>query len=506
MKKETILYIRLSVEDDDLGVEKKESGSVQNQREYLYQFLENHPELQTGTICELVDDGYSGTNFERPAMQELIQRIKMGRVQTVIVKDLSRLGRNYIEVGKCLEEIFPRYGVRFLSVNDHYDSAQVSLPGMDVVFQNIIYDYYSKELSAKVIQAKTSLAQKGMFLGGIPPFGYIRNPENHQLQVDPKAAETVRDIFELCLEGKNYSEIARMLNQRGVECPEARLHRLGIRKRTGTSAVYEWKAASVRSVLRNPAVKGTVVNHRVKRKQMGKKQLVSVPVDERIRAEKKHKAIIAPDVFERVQEHLDRKKGQVSVEESIERIYPLAGLMKCAICGANLVPEGRKTKYYVCLAARTSADKGHKTISIAEDLVIESLLQILLTKRRLEEHLEKNLHKDMTEKSDPDKPPEIKERGAKGRYYLGHLYDRYADGEISREEFLEQKKMLWHEKEDREKADSRNAGDGIWGAEDIETAWKQREYEILKKIFQENVEAVWVKGDGQVDIRWKNIL
>ena len=116
MKKEIILYIRLSLEDEDLGAGKRESGSIQNQREYLYQFLENHPQLQNGTVRELIDDGYSGTNFDRPAMQELIWRVKMGKVQTVIVKDLSRLGRNYIDVGKCLEELFPQYGVRFLSV------------------------------------------------------------------------------------------------------------------------------------------------------------------------------------------------------------------------------------------------------------------------------------------------------------------------------------------------------------------------------------------------------
>lgn len=114
MKKEIILYIRLSLEDEDLGAGKRESGSIQNQREYLYQFLENHPQLRNGTVRELIDDGYSGTNFDRPAMQELIWRVKMGKVQTVIVKDLSRLGRNYIDVGKCLEELFPQYGVRFL--------------------------------------------------------------------------------------------------------------------------------------------------------------------------------------------------------------------------------------------------------------------------------------------------------------------------------------------------------------------------------------------------------
>ena len=507
MKKEIILYIRLSLEDEDLGGEKRESGSIQNQREYLYQFLENHPQLQNGTVRELIDDGYSGTNFDRPAMRELVWRVKMGKVQTVIVKDLSRLGRNYIEVGKCLEELFPRYGVRFLSVNDHYDSEQVSLPGMEVIFQNIIYDYYSKELSAKVLQAKTVLARKGKFLGAIPPFGYLRNPENPgQLLVDMEAAKTVKEIFKRCLDGETYSEIARTLNQRGVECPEERLRRLGIRKKkTVAASKPEWKTASVRAILRNPAAAGTVVNHRVKRKQMGRKQLISVPAEERILAEGRHEAIISPEEFQKVQELLDEKQCNHTVENEngkAKRVYPLTGLMKCTFCGANLVPEGKGKKYYVCPAARTSADNRHRPVSIEEGFVVESLLQILMTRRELEEIPEEKCHKDKAEMSTADQLPERKRSGGGG---LARLYDSYTEGKLSREEFLEQKRLLRDGKEGQEKKDIQNAGDAAFSPEDLVRAWKQREYGILKKIFRENIESIWVNGDGQVDIKWKNI-
>lgn len=507
MKKEIILYIRLSLEDEDLGAGKRESGSIQNQREYLYQFLENHPQLRNGTVRELIDDGYSGTNFDRPAMQELIWRVKMGKVQTVIVKDLSRLGRNYIDVGKCLEELFPQYGVRFLSVNDHYDSEQISIPGMEVVFQNIIYDYYSKELSAKVIQAKTALARKGKFLGAIPPFGYLRNPENPgQLLVDMEAAKTVKEIFKRCLDGETYSEIARTLNQRGVECPEERLRRLGIRKKkTVAASKPEWKTASVRAILRNPAAAGTVVNHRVKRKQMGRKQLISVPAEERILAEGRHEAIISPEEFQKVQELLDEKQCNHTVENEngkAKRVYPLTGLMKCTFCGANLVPEGKGKKYYVCPAARTSADNRHRPVNIEEGFVVESLLQILMTRRELEEIPEENCHKDKAEMSTADQLPERKRSGGGG---LARLYDSYTEGKLSREEFLEQKRLLRDRKEGQEKKDIQNAGDAAFSPEDLVRAWKQREYGILKKIFRENIESIWVNGDGQVDIKWKNI-
>lgn len=504
MKKEIILYIRLSLEDEDLGAGKRESGSIQNQREYLYQFLENHPQLQNGTVRELIDDGYSGTNFDRPAMQELIWRVKMGKVQTVIVKDLSRLGRNYIDVGKCLEELFPQYGVRFLSVNDHYDSEQISIPGMEVVFQNIIYDYYSKELSAKVIQAKTALARKGKFLGAIPPFGYLRSPENPgQLLVDMEAAKTVKEIFKRCLDGETYSEIARTLNQRGVECPEERLRRLGIRKKKTVSASKpEWKTASVRAILRNPAAAGTVVNHRVKRKQMGRKQLISVPAEGRILAEGRHEAIISPEEFRKVQELLDEKQCNHTAEKrKAKRVYPLTGLMKCMFCGGNLVPEGKGKKYYVCPSARTSVDNRHRPVSIEEEFVMESLLQILMTGRELEKIPEENSHKDKVERSTADQLPERKRSGGDG---LARLYDSYTEGTLSREEFLEQKRLLRDRKEGQKKEDTRNAGAAAFSSEDLVSAWKQKEYGILKKIFREKIESIWVNGDGQVDIKWKN--
>ena len=185
----TGLYIRLSVEDRDLDELKTASVSIQNQKVHLRNFLMCHPETASGEIREFIDDGYTGTNMDRPAFQEMMKLAREEQISCIVVKDFSRFGRNYLEVGNYLEQIFPLLGIRFISVDDGYDSKQNQrdVPGLDVVFKNIIHDYYSKELSVKEIQTKRNLSQKGLFLGAIPPFGYVRDPDNrHKLLVDPE--------------------------------------------------------------------------------------------------------------------------------------------------------------------------------------------------------------------------------------------------------------------------------------------------------------------------------
>ena len=510
------MYIRLSLEDEDLGEDKTESGSVGNQREFLYHFLEEHPDIPAGAVTELIDDGYSGTNLERPGMQELLRRVRTGNVQTVIVKDLSRLGRNYIEVGRCLEEIFPLGGVRFISVNDHYDSDRVSIPGMDIVFKNIIHDYYSKELSGKVLQAKKNLADKGRFLGGIPPFGYLRDPEDpHRLAVDPTAAATVKRIFDLRMSGETYSGIARILNAQGTECPEARLGRLGIRKgKTGGARSMEWTSSAVRTVLKNPAVTGTVVNHRVKRKQMGRKELVSVKEEEQIRIPGMHEAIIRPEEFAKAQrfcqEHLaaGRKWEETEHQEGGQkkrRSYPLTGLLKCGCCGKNLAAEGKTKKYYVCLSSRTSADPNHKGIGIEEETVLDAVTAVIAAELRLQE-----AERTEAETVRIQGKKENQSEGENGRLQakLGKLYDQYAEGEITKEEFLERKKKLkslhtGKDRQPRKQESDRKVSDESVSAAEVEKAWENRDYLWLKEVIRKRVERITVWKDKRVEVVWR---
>ena len=190
-------YIRLSQADRDLMIRenKAESESISHQKALIQNFISGDPELAGCEQYEFFDDGYSGTNFERPSFERLLEKIKGGTINCVIVKDFSRFGRDYIELGDYLERIFPFLGVRFISINDHYDSLDYkgTTGGLDVVMKNIVYDYYSKDLSVKVTTAKRAKMKRGEYIGGHVTFGLMKDPEDyHKLMIDPEAAPIVR--------------------------------------------------------------------------------------------------------------------------------------------------------------------------------------------------------------------------------------------------------------------------------------------------------------------------
>lgn len=224
MKKCIGVYLRLSQEDVDkkTNMAKDESNSIAAQRSLIKQYIEQNPYLSALSQVEFCDDGFSGTNFERPDFQSMIDMIREGDIQIVIVKDLSRFGRDYLEVGDYLEHIFPFLGVRMISINDHYDSEkfQGNTAGMDVAFRNLIYDYYSKDLSKKVKSAMRTKQRNGGYVSACP-YGYTVSQENkHRMIIDPVAAPVVRRIFTDIIAGKGTSQVARELNAEGIPTPQ----------------------------------------------------------------------------------------------------------------------------------------------------------------------------------------------------------------------------------------------------------------------------------------------
>lgn len=209
------LYLRLSRDDGD----KEESGSITGQRELLRDYISQHPELLEYAIR--IDDGFSGSTFERPGFQKMIEDVKSGRTDCIIVKDLSRFGRDYLVVGNYISRVFPFLGVRFIAVNDGFDSSRPQdIDSLDTSFKTLIYDLYSRELSGKVKNAKRMRAEKGLFLSPFAPYGYVKDPEDkNRLVIDNGAADIVRKIFSLTIDGVRPSEIAAMFNRDGVPTP-----------------------------------------------------------------------------------------------------------------------------------------------------------------------------------------------------------------------------------------------------------------------------------------------
>ena len=189
-------YLRLSSEDDDMKtVGKLESNSIANQRNLLDSYISRTPDLAGAEIVEFCDDGWSGKNFDRPGVQKLLDDVRKGRIGCIIVKDLSRFGRDYLVVGNYISRVFPFMGVRFISVNDNFDSINVQdIDSLETSFKTLLYDLYSRDLSRKGKSAKMMRARRGLFLSPFAPYGYIKDPDNkNHLLVDPEAAEPRRN-------------------------------------------------------------------------------------------------------------------------------------------------------------------------------------------------------------------------------------------------------------------------------------------------------------------------
>ena len=307
MPKAVALYLRLSQEDVDLrrNAAKDESNSISAQRSLITRHLDEAPELCNLPRMEFCDDGFSGTNFTRPDFQRMIELAKQGEIACIIVKDLSRFGRDYLEVGDYLEHIFPFLGIRFISVNDHYDSSNHDgkTVGMDITFRNLVYDYYSKDLSSKVKTAMRSKQEKGEFITCFT-YGYKPSPENkHKMIIDEPAAEIVREIFDAVIAGKTTSEIAANLNARDIPTPQE--HK-GVRRKENTEP--QWTHPRIVYMIRNIKYTGVMTNHTRESRFIRDKNQRRVPMSEWIIHPDAHEAIIPREKWEQANEMLRNPK------------------------------------------------------------------------------------------------------------------------------------------------------------------------------------------------------
>lgn len=343
------VYIRLSREDGD----RAESESIQNQRAFLQEFLSRQADCQR--VDEYVDDGYSGTDFKRPGFSRMLADLYAGRIDCVAVKDLSRFGRNYIEAGKYIETVFPTLGVRFISVADAVDSFTdpQSTDSILMPFKNLINDEYCRDISKKVRATLDVKRQKGQFIGSFAPFGYQKDPLDHNhLVVDEEAAQTVREIYRLFLSGCSIIGIARTLNERGLFNPTAYKRRCGMAYAHPADGAGPslWADRTVRRILTNEAYLGCVVQ--------GKNRTVSykvhlareVPVENWVRVPGMHEPIITEETFRRVQALLTRDTRTPKDER---RVHLLSGYVRCADCQRAMNRRVNRHSYgdyayYVC--------------------------------------------------------------------------------------------------------------------------------------------------------------
>ena len=381
---DTALYLRLSKEDGDAASgSKNESNSIANQKSLIMDYLQSRPEFRVVSIRE--DDGFSGTDFNRPAFQAMMEDVKKGVINCIIVKDLSRFGRNYIEVGRYLEKLFPMLGIRFIAVNDNYDSLEADTAHDIVVpFKNLINDSYCRDLSVKIRSHLAIKRKKGEFIGAFACYGYLKDENNrNQLVVDTYAGQVVQDIFRMKINGMSQYRIADALNEQGILSPMEYKKYLGSHFESSfkVNPKAVWTAKAVTRILTNEVYTGVLVqgkqttpNHKVKVRQ---------EVDEAdwIRVENAHESLIDRVLFDIVQNLMGRDT-RTSPNET--QVFPLSGLVYCGDCGHPMVRKiSRYTKkkkaddaqtYEYFLCSEKCGKGGCSWHRIAEDDLMEAVL------------------------------------------------------------------------------------------------------------------------------------
>ena len=365
-------YLRLSIEDGD----KAESNSIGNQRELIQNFVAERPELHL--VGEYADDGYTGTNFERPGFTQMMEDIQSDKINCIIVKDLSRLGRNYIGMGKYLERIFPMMGIRFIAINDNYDNANTESSDSDsivVPFKNLLNDSYCRDISIKVRSQLDIKRRKGEFIGGYAVYGYSKDEQNkNRLVVDEYAADIVRSIYRRKLEGMSANSIADQLNSEGVLAPSEYKRLCGLNYHSGfkTGTHAKWQAIQVLRILKNEVYTGTMVQG--KRQKINYKIKKIRDVDEScwIKVPNTHEAIISQRMFDIVQEVL---KLDTCASKGQKIVHLFSGIVRCGDCGQNMVrcTVSKKGKKYIYLNCVTN----HKGLGCSSHHISTRVWKIL---------------------------------------------------------------------------------------------------------------------------------
>lgn len=446
-------YSRLSIVESDNG---EESQSITNQKKFIKEFAEKN-NIKIYDYYD--DDGYSGGNFDRPGFKRLINDIECGLINCVITKDTSRLGRDFIETGNYIYKYFPEHGIRYIAILDNFDTEKPSGADDVIPFKTVVNDIYLKDTSRKIKSVRHGLMEQGLFVGSSIPYGYKRSQEdNRKLVVDEYAAEIVKRIFKMRLEGEKPNMIARVLTNDGILPPNVYKEK----KMDKTYTTNLWKASSIKHILANEVYIGTMIQGKYERVSLKSKKKKLLPRSKWVIKKNNHEAIIDKETFEKVN---GTNKGEVKDDTRFNKYdYLLKGLVVCADCGKTMLVRRTKIQskknnevirpIYCC---RTYATYRNNTCSMhyfreeeLNNLVLKEIKNILLKYSKdasLKQEYENTLSKNnVLEKYEVDlnkHQSKLKEIDKA----ISELYKDKVSGIISSDEFVSIKLDLSSEKE-----------------------------------------------------------
>ena len=369
------IYCRLSNDDERMG----ESVSIEKQKLFLQKYVKEQGWNEVEVYC---DDGYSGVNFERPAVKRMIEDAKAGRINIIIVKDLSRFGRNYIEIGQYTDYLFPTIGCRFIAINNGVDTSVQTANNDMMGFLNLFNEFHSRDTSKKVRAVKKAYAEQGKFVACIPPLGYMRSKDDHNaLEIDESTAPLARRIFEMRANGMGYRTIAIALNEDKIP-PPSDIHYAKLGKPNPNRCTHFWSNNTVKQIIRNEVYIGNMIGGKSGTISYKNKKLRQKPKEEWVRVEGTHEALISRELWD-LCAALDKERY---IKHETGKYAPslLTGLVRCADCGskmhvrhgANKRKDGTKVPYHYfdCGNYRKSGKVACTPHSVSEPLLVELVL------------------------------------------------------------------------------------------------------------------------------------
>jgi DNA invertase Pin-like site-specific DNA recombinase len=370
-------YLRVSNEDGD----NHESDSIGNQRALLDDFISKMLEFEGCEVMEAIDDGRTGTNFNRPGIQKVLDLAERGKIHCIVVKDLSRFGRNYLEVGNYLEQLFPAWNIRFISINDMYDSGnhKGATSGIDIAFRNLIAEMYSQDLSEKIKSSRRNLSISGKICAPYAFFGYRKDPANrHKLIIDEPAAETVRLIFNLYEQGLSTRQLAKKMNTDGVPTASSRQKEKGAKRDWGKNGkVNMWESGAIKRILKDERYTGKHICGKFKCTELRKMPTRTAPKDEWIVVTDVSPAIINDEQFFRVREIMSSKTTSSSSKSLGENLLFYRKIF-CGTCGRALSRVNLKSgAVYRCTTHKNIDGLDCMRDSIGENDLIETVLTVI---------------------------------------------------------------------------------------------------------------------------------
>ena len=505
-----VLYIRLSQEDRDISLraDKAESNSITNQRALLWDFIKNHEKFADCTVIEKCDDGYSGVHFDsRPQFAELIELAKAGKVNCIIVKDFSRFGRNYVELGDYLEQYFPFLGVRFISVNDNYDSKDFegTTGGLDVAFKNMIYDFYSREFSKKQRIAWRRMAEKGEYNAPNAMYGYMKAEDNvHQLVVHEETGKIVKEIFELVASGLSPLKVAKILNERGVPAPSEFQNLQGFTKQWSRyGAKCYWTDDRIRCMIKDERYTGTMISLKTTSFTVRGKR-VKTPPSEWVRVEDTHEPIVSYELYVKANTMFRQMEFRLSGK-------PGKNIYHCGHCGRKMQKDSKggircNQRYLLkeckCRSAVISIEEADKTVLLA----LKKQIRLFVKEAELSRTAK---NKAIPYSEGAEIATLIKTIATMKKTWMP-LYEQYMDGKLSREDFLVEKK-----KYDEETARLEQRLQELQSRQEIQQESNQQieknisqlncyadQMELTEEIKEKLIDKVNVYSDNRIEICW----